>query len=98
LTQTLYFINPSECAQSLAVERVCVGCVGLVPCSQVPGTDAKGLGKALPMEMDIDAIMALLPHRYPFLLVDRVLEIEVGSYGKALPIKYVAQTLRISTV
>ena len=45
---------------------------------EVPGTDAKGLGKALPMEMDIDAIMKLLPHRYPFLLVDRVLEIEQG--------------------
>ena len=31
--------------------------------------------------MDIDAIMNLLPHRYPFLLVDRVVEIEVGSYA-----------------
>jgi 3-hydroxyacyl-[acyl-carrier-protein] dehydratase len=31
--------------------------------------------------MDIDAIMKLLPHRYPFLLVDRVLEIEQGSYA-----------------
>ena len=25
---------------------------------EVPGTEAKGLGKALPMEMDIDQIMA----------------------------------------
>ena len=46
-----------------------------------PGSDPKGLGKALPMQMDIDAIMKLLPHRYPFLLVDRVLEIEQGSYA-----------------
>ena len=48
--------------------------------SQV-GSAAKGLGEALPMEMDIDAIMKLLPHRYPFLLVDRVLEIEQGKYA-----------------
>ena len=27
-------------------------------------------------EMDIDAVRRLLPHRYPFLLVDRVLELE----------------------
>ena len=46
-----------------------------------PGSDPKGLGNALPMEMDIDAIMKLLPHRYPFLLVDRILEIEQGSYA-----------------
>ena len=50
-----------------------------------PGDSAaKGLGKALPMEMDIDAIMKLLPHRYPFLLVDRVLEIEQGKYAIGL--------------
>jgi len=48
------------------------------------GSAAKGLGKALPMEMDIDAIMKLLPHRYPFLLVDRVLEIEQGKYAIGL--------------
>ena len=41
-------------------------------------------GKALPMEMDIDQIMALLPHRYPFLLVDRVVEIEQGSHAIGL--------------
>lgn len=46
-----------------------------------PGSDPKGLGNALQMEMDIDAIMKLLPHRYPFLLVDRILEIEQGSYA-----------------
>jgi 3-hydroxymyristoyl/3-hydroxydecanoyl-(acyl carrier protein) dehydratase len=46
-----------------------------------PGSTAKGLGKQLPMKMDIDQIMKLLPHRYPFLLVDRVIEIEQGSYA-----------------
>ncbi len=31
------------------------------------------------MEMDIQQILEHLPHRYPFLLVDRVLEIEPGK-------------------
>ena len=34
--------------------------------------------------MDIQHILAKLPHRYPFLLVDRVLEIEEGARIKAL--------------
>ena len=34
--------------------------------------------------MDIHQILKLLPHRYPILLVDRVLEIEPGKYIKAL--------------
>jgi 3-hydroxyacyl-[acyl-carrier-protein] dehydratase len=34
--------------------------------------------------MDIHQILKLLPHRYPFLLVDRVLEIENGKSIKAL--------------
>ena len=29
--------------------------------------------------LDIDAIMKILPHRYPFLLVDRILEIEMDT-------------------
>ena len=29
--------------------------------------------------MDIHEILKYLPHRYPFLLVDRVLELEVGK-------------------
>ncbi|HOX89172.1 MAG TPA: 3-hydroxyacyl-ACP dehydratase FabZ [Burkholderiaceae bacterium] len=36
------------------------------------------------MTMDINQIMRLLPHRYPFLLVDRVLEIEPGKRIVAL--------------
>ncbi|MBI5023809.1 MAG: UDP-3-O-[3-hydroxymyristoyl] N-acetylglucosamine deacetylase [Candidatus Omnitrophica bacterium] len=32
-------------------------------------------------EIDINGIMSILPHRYPFLLVDRVLEIERGKRG-----------------
>ncbi|HSV34659.1 MAG TPA: 3-hydroxyacyl-ACP dehydratase FabZ [Ramlibacter sp.] len=34
--------------------------------------------------MDIHEILRQLPHRYPFLLVDRVLEIETGKSIKAL--------------
>ena len=34
--------------------------------------------------MDINDIMDLLPHRYPFLLVDRVLELEPGKRCVAL--------------
>lgn len=34
--------------------------------------------------MDIQRITSLLPHRYPFLLVDRVLEVEAGTRLKAL--------------
>ena len=33
---------------------------------------------------DLEAIKGILPHRYPFLMIDRVLEIEAGKYCKAL--------------
>lgn len=35
-------------------------------------------------EIDIQGILKALPHRYPFVLIDRVLEIEVGKSIKAL--------------
>jgi 3-hydroxyacyl-[acyl-carrier-protein] dehydratase len=31
------------------------------------------------MRMNIDEVMEYLPHRYPFLLIDRVLEMELGK-------------------
>nr|MCS5586836.1 3-hydroxyacyl-ACP dehydratase FabZ [Gammaproteobacteria bacterium] len=31
------------------------------------------------MEMNIQDVKNYLPHRYPFLLIDRVLELEVGK-------------------
>ncbi len=34
--------------------------------------------------MDIHQILKKLPHRYPILLVDRVIELEAGKYIKAL--------------
>ena len=39
---------------------------------------------AEPFSMDIEAIMRQLPHRYPFLLVDRVLACVPGEYVHAL--------------
>jgi len=39
------------------------------------------------MELDISQVLAALPHRYPFLLVDRVLELEPGA--RAVGIKNV---------
>jgi len=30
--------------------------------------------------LDIMGILAILPHRYPFVLVDRIVELEVGKY------------------
>ena len=35
-------------------------------------------------ELDINRIMKMIPHRYPILLVDRVLEIEAGESATAL--------------
>lgn len=34
---------------------------------------------SLQLPLDVTAIQALLPHRYPFLLVDRVVEFEAGK-------------------
>lgn len=35
-------------------------------------------------EIDIHGVLKSLPHRYPFILIDRVLELEVGKSIKAL--------------
>eukprot|EP01026_Neomeris_dumetosa_P018155 TRINITY_DN17107_c0_g1_i4.p1 TRINITY_DN17107_c0_g1~~TRINITY_DN17107_c0_g1_i4.p1 ORF type:complete len:234 (+),score=19.50 TRINITY_DN17107_c0_g1_i4:82-702(+) len=37
--------------------------------------------KVLPTVKDIDEIMKILPHRYPFLLVDRVIDYKYGEYA-----------------
>ena len=37
-----------------------------------------------PIALDINGVMKYLPHRYPFLLVDRVLEFEPGKSLRAL--------------
>ena len=38
----------------------------------------------IPMPVDVEQIQKMLPHRYPFLLVDRVLEVEPGKRVRAL--------------
>ncbi len=38
------------------------------------------IDEALP-QADIAAIKRMIPHRYPFLLIDRVVNIEVGRYA-----------------
>jgi 3-hydroxyacyl-[acyl-carrier-protein] dehydratase len=38
----------------------------------------------LHLPLDVERIMAMLPHRYPFLLVDRVIEVEQGKRLVAL--------------
>ncbi len=43
---------------------------------------------AMPQAMDINQIMAVLPHRYPFLLVDRIISLEDGV--RAVGIKNVS--------
>ena len=34
--------------------------------------------------MDIDTIMSLLPHRYPFLMIDRIEEVDPGERAVAI--------------
>ena len=34
---------------------------------------------AVQLPLDIKGIMAILPHRYPFLLVDRIVELDPGK-------------------
>lgn len=36
------------------------------------------------MEISYDEIKKILPHRYPFLLVDKIIEIEPGAYAKGI--------------
>jgi len=43
-------------------------------------TEAQAAAAAAPEAMDIHQILDCLPHRYPFLLVDRVKEVVAGSH------------------
>jgi 3-hydroxyacyl-[acyl-carrier-protein] dehydratase len=36
------------------------------------------------MVMNVEQIMAVIPHRYPFLLIDRIIELEPGVRAVAL--------------
>jgi len=50
----------------------------------VSGAPRQGAAGTDPVQLDINAILRLLPHRYPFLLVDRVLECHPGRSIRAL--------------
>ena len=41
------------------------------------------MSQTVQMPLDVEGIRALLPHRYPFLLVDRVIELEPGKRIRA---------------
>jgi beta-hydroxyacyl-ACP dehydratase FabZ len=43
----------------------------------------KGAAMGEPL-MNLEKILEILPHRFPFLLVDRILEVEPGQWVKAL--------------
>ena len=36
----------------------------------------------LSMPLEAADIMRIMPHRYPFLLIDRVIELEPGKHGR----------------
>ena len=36
------------------------------------------------MEMNINEVKNFLPHRYPFLMIDKVLDFKVGEYLTAI--------------
>jgi UDP-3-O-[3-hydroxymyristoyl] N-acetylglucosamine deacetylase / 3-hydroxyacyl-[acyl-carrier-protein] dehydratase len=40
------------------------------------GSDGLGPGMELPGQLNIEGVMRILPHRYPFLMVDRIVKIE----------------------
>ena len=50
----------------------------------VPPADLSSYASSAPAELDIQAIMKILPHRYPFLLVDRIVELETGKRAVGL--------------
>ena len=36
------------------------------------------------MQLNNDEIRSILPHRYPFLLVDRIVDMEPGEYARGI--------------
>lgn len=40
--------------------------------------------KRLPLPLSVEEILSVLPHRYPFLLVDRIIELEPGKRAVGL--------------
>lgn len=66
---------------------VVLGCIALqdrIHCEGLVHRAARVATVTDPPSLDISAILARLPHRHPFLLVDRVLEIHPGQSIRAL--------------
>ena len=42
------------------------------------------IGKEVNMELNSNEIQQILPHRYPFLLVDKIVDYEPGNYAKGI--------------
>jgi UDP-3-O-[3-hydroxymyristoyl] N-acetylglucosamine deacetylase/3-hydroxyacyl-[acyl-carrier-protein] dehydratase len=80
----LVAVKPGHAANCEMVRRIATQMrrpyMGSPPTSAPRGIPAKeGQGEVVPDQsgaMDIHAVMRLLPHRYPFLLVDRIVKIE----------------------
>ena len=47
-------------------------------------TEGTAMATEIALPADVNRIMAVLPHRYPFLLVDRVIELEPGKRIRAI--------------
>jgi 3-hydroxyacyl-[acyl-carrier-protein] dehydratase len=62
-----------------------------------PGTSPGPAGRSLELPLDYSAIERILPHRYPFLLVDRIIEFEpdkriVGIKNVSINERYLSTT------
>lgn len=71
----------SKRSPTLASPRVSRARGVVYAASELPGSGVEKEGPNFAPLKDIQAIMQILPHRYPFLLVDRVLEWEYGKYA-----------------
>lgn len=69
----------SKRSPMLASPRVSRALGVVYAASELPGSGVEKEGPNFAPLKDIQAIMQILPHRYPFLLVDRVLEWEYAS-------------------
>ena len=80
----LMAVKPSHAANCELVRRIAAqmrkpqtfGPPPPTPRPSRPPEDGMGPGAVLPAELDIYGLMRILPHRYPFLMVDRIAKIE----------------------
>ena len=80
LKAQVFGARSSHSANVELVRRIRGACVKKKPEARDEDTSAP----AREMVMDIEAILRILPHRYPFLLIDRVIHMEPGKRVVAL--------------